>query len=278
MAKLQPTGTREWASVNYNIQNRCSHGCKYCYACAMAVRFGRVRDYTEWAKRTPEIDTKKVNKKWKLVKGTIMFPTTHDITPLNIGKCVTAIGNMLRPGNRVLIVTKPHLTCVMRLCEEFEQYKEHILFRFTIGSTDSEVLRFWEPGATSFEERMSSLMFAFSRGFRTSVSSEPYLDGTVDGLVSKLMPYITDALWFGPMNGMETRVRFRGVSFREADADPKLWTEEEWRYWNIAKDVQTEDFIRKLYDRYKDNLKIKWKNRIKEVLGLPMPEEIGLDE
>ena len=35
------TGTREWADRTYNIQAGCEHACAYCYAHAMAVRFGR---------------------------------------------------------------------------------------------------------------------------------------------------------------------------------------------------------------------------------------------
>ena len=276
--KQSPTGTREWAPVNYNFQLRCEHGCKYCYACANAIRFGWCKDYEEWATRPPTINMKKVRKKWKKAKGTIMFPTTHDITPLNLNECVVVLGQMLKGGNDVLIVSKPHLMCIQQICDLFGDYKDHILFRFTIGSTNNMTLQFWEPGAPTFDERLASLKYAYEKGFKTSVSSEPYLDASHGQLFDYLERYINDAIWFGPINKMETRIKFHGVSFKKAKADPRLWTEDEWRYWNLAQSVQTEEFIKKLYQTFHLNPKVKWKNRIKEILGLPIPKEIGLDE
>ena len=42
------TGTREWAPHSANICQGCANFCSYCYAHAMARRFGRVRP-GEWA-------------------------------------------------------------------------------------------------------------------------------------------------------------------------------------------------------------------------------------
>lgn len=36
------TGTREWAVATVNILDGCPHGCRYCYARAMAMRFHRL--------------------------------------------------------------------------------------------------------------------------------------------------------------------------------------------------------------------------------------------
>ena len=37
------TGTKEWADRNHNLQTGYEHDCAYCYAGAMAVRFGRCK-------------------------------------------------------------------------------------------------------------------------------------------------------------------------------------------------------------------------------------------
>ena len=40
---------------------------------------------------------------------------------------------------------------------------------------------------------------------------------------------------------------------------------------------QTDTEIRKLYERYKDNPQIKWKDSIKKVVGIDSPVDKGLD-
>jgi DNA repair photolyase len=221
----------------------------------------------------------KVNKKWHKAKGTIMFPTTHDITPRNIGHCISVLDKMLRAGNNVLIVSKPHLNCIQAICDAFPMYKEQILFRFTIGSMNNMTLQFWEPGAPTYDERKEALKWAFDIGYHTSVSSEPYLDAGIADMAEDLLPYINDAIWIGPMNKMETRVKFRGISYKKQQ-DPKEnspWTPQEIQKWLEVKSCQTLDDFKNLYARFKDNKKVKWKNAIKEALGLDIPDDIGMD-
>lgn len=76
-------------------------------------------------------------------------------------------------GNEILFVSKPHLEYILAIYYEFEDYKNNILFRFTIGSVNDETLHFWEPGAASFDERIASLKFAYDTGYQTSISCSP---------------------------------------------------------------------------------------------------------
>ena len=156
-------GTGEWASHNYNIQSGCRSGCKYCYAQCMAIRFGR---HTPASWLTPEIIPSKVDQRVGRKTGRIMFPTSHDIDPSNMDECLTALVTMLAAGNDVLIVSKPHLECVKRLCRELQAYKRQITFRFTIGSACTATLKSWEPYAPPFSERLASLRHAFKAGYR----------------------------------------------------------------------------------------------------------------
>jgi len=189
------SGTLEWAAKTANCCLGCSNGCKFCYARYDAInRWKTVASREAWKKMT--VIGNNVNKKHPKYKGTVMFPTTHDITPEVLDPCLKTIKNILVSGNDILIVSKPHLECVEKMCSELTEFKNHILFRFTIGALDNKILKFWEPGAPTFGERFNSLQHAFNAGFKTSVSCEPMLDslGMVQ-LFDVLNPYVTDSIW-----------------------------------------------------------------------------------
>jgi DNA repair photolyase len=258
MAKKK-TGTREWAEVNLNIITGCEHRCRYCYAADMAKRFHRIASFEEWG--NPQLRPKEVGKDRKKCRGRIMFPTTHDITPQFIEECVTVLKKLLAAGNEVLIVTKPHLACVERLCRELAAYKGKIVFRFTIGAMDEELLRYWEPGAPSFAERLAALMRAHDTGFRTSVSAEPMLDvpHAVE-LYEAVVPFVTDTIWFGKLNMIRKRVEVK--------------TPEDEAAVQRIEENQTDERIVELYERLKDKPKVAWKDSIRELVGLPPVENV----
>lgn len=259
----KPTGTREWAAKNVNLALGCEHNCRYCYARADARRFGRIKGPDEW--RETRLIEKTLAKSWGLSKGTIMFPTAHDIVPAILDPCVEVLRRMLKAGNRVLIVSKPHLTCIERLSTDLKAFKDQILFRFTIGSLHGDVLGFWEPSAPSFGERLAALKLACERSYRTSVSAEPFLDEDIRELFHAVAPWVTDSIWIGPMNRMEQRVSREG------------WTEADQAYWERVKRCQTRSEIERLFQDLKDEPRVRWKNAVKEMLGLPTPAASGLD-
>ena len=256
-------GTQEWAKYSENCIKGCSHDCKYCYAKSNAGRFKR-NTIGGWKNEVVKLD--KVSKGFHKREGTIMFPTTRDITPVHLDECISFLGKMLRPGNDILVVSKPHLDCIKEICDQFPQYKDHILFRFTIGSSDSAILKFWEPGAPDFMERLDSLKYAFDRGYKTSVSCEPMLDRNIDQVVELVSPYVTDSIWLGKMNHLNTRLSLNG--FKDQDT---------LRRAKELMDTQSDERIWGIYNRYKDNPQVKWKESIKKVVGLEIPVEKGLD-
>jgi hypothetical protein len=204
-----------------------------------------------------------------------MFPSSHDITPNNLNACMTVLEKLLAAGNDVLIVSKPHLDCIKAICDAFERYSDifdvfdgcyryRMVFRFTIGAVDNRILRFWEPNAPSYEKRKAALKYAFDAGFQTSVSAEPLLDAeNIDLLVSELLPYITDSLWIGEMNHIGRFSKYADTQIRDEV--------------NRIIAGQTPSALQGIYDRYKDNPIIKWKNGIKKIVGLPMATVPGLD-
>jgi DNA repair photolyase len=191
-------GTGEWADATHNIHTGCEHDCGYCYAKAMAVRFKRPTP-AEWSDPRPRTQ-EAIDAIPDGSGGRIMLPSTHDITLENLDACVLVLKSILKPGNEVLIVSKPHLVCVERLCAELAEYRDQIAFQVTIGSADDTVLTLWEPGAPPFAERLASLKYAYDKGFETSVSCEPMLDANIAAVVEAVAPYVTDAIWLGRAN------------------------------------------------------------------------------
>jgi len=256
-------GTREWATHNENIQLGCENDCLYCYAKGNACRYGRTTP-DRWG--NPEINQLKTRKHFRKRAGRIMFPTSHDITPTNLSACTAFLREMLKPGNDLLIVSKPRVDCVTHLCQVLAAYRRQITFRFTIGSASDTALRFWEPQAPSFMERLDSLMYAYEQGFETSVSCEPMLDGNVETVVSAVAPYVTDTIWIGLPNHLKQRLKLNGHT------DPETMERAEQLL-----SVFADEYIRALHVRRKHNSKIRWKDSIKKALGLARPTEAGLD-
>ncbi|MDD2296734.1 MAG: radical SAM protein [Sphaerochaetaceae bacterium] len=243
-------GTKEWAPHNFNFMNGCSNDCVYCYAKDMAIRFKRKTSDT-WREELPvSLENKSFNKK----NGAVMIPSSHDITPGNIKIALYVMEKLIKSGNELLLVTKPHLSCVKHIVDKFETSKGQIKFRFTIGSADSQILKLWEPGAPSFQERFSSLTYAFERGYSTSISCEPLLDNHFDLLYEKVVPFITGSIWVGKINMAVKRVRTNtGGAFPQAKVTALLET-------------QTDEKIIDLFNRYKKNAMIEWKESIKKVV------------
>ena len=257
-------GTGEWAHKTANCVEGCSHGCHYCYACANAIRFYR-RLVGDWTREVPRPDMIA-----RVCRGPccrVMFPSAHDITPSNVGECLHAIAAMLRYGHRLLVVTKPHLECIKAICDSAARdRKSDLLFRFTMGSADNVTLRLWEPYAPSFDERLAALQYAHGNGFQTSVSCEPMLDGNILAVVEQVEPLVTDAIWIGKANQMRQRLRING-------APPDVMKQAE-----VLMALQSDDRIWDLYHQLEAHPKIKWKESIKKVLGLPVACQAGMDE
>ena len=256
-------GSKEWTTVSKNFITGCSNDCRYCYSKAYSIGGGystsenwkeeRVRDY-------------KLKERCGKIEGRIMVPSSHDISLEHLEESIAFLKKLLDAGNEVLVVSKPHLECVSRICNEFEEFKDKILFRFTIGSSDSDVLSFWEPGAPDFAERFESLKLACDRGFQTSVSCEPMLDDNIDVVIEQVMPFVSDAIWIGKANYLLDRLEINGY-----DDEEILGRAQELIAW------QSDDNIKRLYERYKDNGKIKWKESIKKIVGIKIPKKKGLD-
>lgn len=195
------TGVQEWAKHSFNFQKGCLNGCKYCYARRMLKRFEPNFDFDK-----PELWVTKnahrlLNKK---VGGVIMFPTMHDICPQNKTIYEMCLSKLLRNDNKVLVVTKGNkeiygvidylnLTCHYKL--------DNLELRVTIGSTDDDVLKHFEPNAPSSEERVNVLKYALCHDIKNiSISCEPMLNKSAYNLL-RVASNLNCDVWFGLANG-----------------------------------------------------------------------------
>ncbi len=259
------SGTKEWAFKNENCISGCIHNCKYCYARSIARRFSRMKS-ADWHHEV--VRHRDLNKSIGKCNGVVMFPSSHDITPEHLNECMFMLDKILAAGNDdVLVISKPHLECMTPVCDEFTAYRDKIVFRFTIGSTDSAVLKFWEPNAPNFDERLQCLKYAYESGFKTSISCEPMLDDKVENVIRAALPYVTDSIWVGKPNRLMSILSLNGYK-----GDQETMTR--------ARQLQTmlsDEYVNRLYSRYKNNPYIRWKDSIKKVVGIERPTKAGLD-
>jgi hypothetical protein len=227
----------------------------------MAIRFKQVTTEQWPIERVRHHDVARRHKKYD---GQVMFPSSHDITPINVDACLVVLKNLLKVGNRVLVVSKPHLDCIKAICQMFGSFKEQILFRFSIGACDDQILSYWEPNAPGYDERKESLIVAHQEGFQTSVSVEPMLDSvSIATLISDLLPYVTQSLWIGKMNHLGRFGKGSDMVLQQAIDEIKRG--------------QTDSIIKSIYRFYKDDPLIKWKAEIKKIVGIPLAKQNGLD-
>ncbi len=262
--KTSSNGSRQfsaWGDENVDIVLGCPNRCRYCYAKAAAKLYGRIQADYEWGTTYHRQREGRVQKRWKNY-GTVRFPTTHDIPPEFLEACVAVVRNLLAAGNRVIICSKPRLECIKRLCTEFADYRARIEFRFTITAMNDAVLRYWEPGAPDFKERLACLKYAHRKGLRTSVNVEPMLDApNVVKLFRRLTPHVSVFINIGKM--MRVRCCVQPRTRREEAAVRRI------------EENQADDRIREIYEALKDEPLVRWGRSISKVLGLKKPRKCG---
>ena len=247
MAKF---GTNEWADQKGKeaCVRGCPHGCIYCYAHARAKRYKEpaAKDWTKF-----EINWERVAQRKGYDGLRCMFPVSHDISPETLGASMEMIRKMLDGGaKRLLIVSKPHIPCIKAICAAFDEYRDRILFRFSIGSDDDVILKFWEPHAPAYAERTECLRIATASGFKTSVSMEPMLDpDNAERLVEKLF-VDTDFVIVGTLNNRGNLPESHKAAAGEIRS-------------------KSAAAIKRLYAKYANDPRVGWKDTAKKVLGLP---------
>lgn len=245
------TGTGEWAEFNENIARGCQNDCLYCYSAYNASARFHWRPRAEWAR---EELTKRANlTSYPKRDGVVMFPTAHDITDATVDAYIRVAKLIVEAGNHLLIVSKPKLDCMKEVLSALDDYKAQIMCRFTIGTTDRVVAKFWEPGAPSPEERIEALSLARSLDFRTSVSAEPLLGDaeTAESVLAAVRPFVTH-VWIGKMNMPQLRCGIDDPAVASAVM--------------AIEQLQSDEAVLAMHARFKDDPLVRWKDSVKKVV------------
>jgi len=251
---MRKSGTKEWSDRSLNIQRGCENNCRYCFARYNSVTRFKMCGEEHW--HIPCIDNTKVDKNYrKHYKGVTMFPTTHDITDANLSQYMCVLRKQLDLGNKMLIVSKPRWSCIPAICEAFKEHQNLMEFRFTIGSTSSDILEFWEPGAPDFHERLSCLRYAYRAGYKTSISCEPYLDPHPAYTYEACKEYVTESFWIGKLRHFNSRVNLDGVTDAEMS-----------RYVEPLKAAMQDSVVKQMFAVLDGQPLIKWKDSIRDVM------------
>ncbi|MBE3097824.1 MAG: hypothetical protein IMZ44_11955 [Planctomycetes bacterium] len=132
-----------------------------------------------------------------------------------------------------------------------------------IGVMDEALRSFWEPGAPCFSERLACLRHAFEAGYRTSVSAEPLLEPwDVRALVKAVRPFLTHSIWIGKANQLRQR-----TGWILPPDHPEILRLLSW---------QTDEKVRRIYELFRNDPLVKWKDSYKKVIGIRRPGEAGL--
>lgn len=273
-------GTKEWADKNVNFQQGCSNNCLYCYAKCMALQYKRIKNESEW--KNEIINQKAINKTdFKHVGYRYMFPSTHDINQNNLNYAIQMIKSIVFGNNPILVTSKPRLECITKICDYFNTIqianmeidtkegkkklemldlrsvnaKSLIQFRFTITSMNDSMRIIWEENAPNFEERMSCLKYAYAKGYKTSISIEPFLENPA-WVIALVEPYTTESIWIGIMNKAKLTPMAKEMYYKQ-----RLW---DWLY--------SEKFIQENLNYWKDLAKgkLRVKDSIQNMLGVDL--------
>ena len=189
----EPMGkAREYAPLALNLYESCPHGCRYCYAAGMAVRFGKAKSKAEWHGRATKARAgilQALERKAKQMQGEklpILMCFTCDPYPPDepvedytqdgyhcqhpYTRC--AIMTLLENGLTPIILTKGGTRAV----RDFDVLKAAGgWFGQTCSFTDTVSCREWEPGAAWLPNRWAALEDAKKMSVNTWVSVEPVI-------------------------------------------------------------------------------------------------------
>lgn len=132
---------------------------------------------------------------------------------------------------------------------------------------NNDILKFWEPNAPSFEERFQSLIYAFENGYNTGISMEPFLDNKVEDTVATLKDFVTDTIWIGKIK----RLRL-DLSLNDYKTDPVVQQKA-----SELIDLYDSNYKFELYEKFKNDSIIRWKDSLKKDLGLTRLTKKGLN-
>jgi DNA repair photolyase len=155
------------------------------------------------------MDDKRIKKVWKpaVNREMIFFPSSSDIFYENAKAYVSVCKNIIDAGHEIFYVTKPTLKTMKLIIKEFEKldikYKNNMTVFITITSNNNDILKEYEPYASTYEERVKVIELLKKHDFNVNVMIEPYLSDPIE-LANGLLEVLpkTGVIAIGQMNYM----------------------------------------------------------------------------
>ncbi len=205
ITKTPEFAKKKLADYAINCGLKCGHGCRYCSSGAMLRTHKAFRELNEnpfgfeYAIVDPSIPERVAKDAARFRKsGLVQLCTTVDAwapeaQEHDLGRrCMEAV--LSQPGWKIRILTKN--AAVSKDFDLVEQNKERVLVGLSITGTpdQDEIINILEPNTSSIRERMSVMVEAAARGFRTYGMLCPLLPGIADApeQIDQLVKFAVD--------------------------------------------------------------------------------------
>lgn len=219
MKKKGNLGWKEWVDKTVSLQVGCENNCKYCWARVLGHRRGYVPVWDDWEKPRDKKQPDFLRVKY----GVVGFPGTHDIHESNLEKSIKTIKILVDYGNNVILVTKGLNLIVSKLIDALCMYKDKVEFRFSFSTNYDDLIKKLEGNSPLYKEKKFALQLAFQRGFRTSISMEPYISSNLVEIINDLKEFVSSKIFFVGVMNHRTSLGYRYDEIKELEY---LYTDE----------------------------------------------------
>ena len=222
---------KEGNSQNFrvNYYEGCSHGCKYCYGCAIKEKSGDA-DYATWIKPflvENTLELLKEDLQHVRDKGEVFVESVSDAYMPDADQKVTrkVLELLALSGFTIFLLSKN--ASLIRDIDLFKRFSQRIKVGFTIVTPNDEIRKRVEPNSSPVEERIAVLKELHKAGLHTVVSLEPLLPNvTIEDylqLVAEIDPYVSS---YEPVGKLSTNIptefinneEWRGIETGRFDA------------------------------------------------------------
>ncbi len=199
----------EYADYCINHVEGCAHGCRFpCYAMMMAIRFGKVKSYSDWCKpklveNALELLDEEIPKHADKINFVHLCFTTDPFMygyP-EVAKMSSKIIEKLNSyGIRSTVLTKGLYPAMLADAEKYGFDNE---YGITLVSNDASFKKEFEPFSAPYNQRVKALKRLHDEGLRTWVSMEPYpTPNLVEQDLNDILESVSfvDKIIFGKLN------------------------------------------------------------------------------
>ena len=177
----------------------CSHGCRCpCYAYMMAKSYGKTIGYADWCQ--PKLVANAEALLAKELTHKKMKPSTIHLC-LSTDPFMTGYDEIIDMSLRLIaLINSFDIACSVLTKGSFpsaladtSRFSTENCYTISLISLNEDFRIKWEPGATSYAERIAALKYLHEHGLKTQVHMEPY---PTPNLIRQDLSLILDEIGF----------------------------------------------------------------------------------